>query len=259
MNDDKPQDILNNDTLDTPDTCAVIVAGGIGQRFGLPEGKQFVDMCGLPMVAWSMKAFDKAPSVGAMVLVLGQDKLDHVQAELLDELSLTKPVILACAGDTRQESVHNGLMAVPKEFQYVSIHDGARPLILPEVIEGSLRPLRENIEIDGVVCGQPCIDTLKLVDGNEILSTPNRANYWTVQTPQNFRRDKILSVHEWAQESDVEGTDDASLVERYGANLICFESPRDNIKVTVPEDLKPASAILQERLDLEAQGGCSCA
>ncbi len=258
MVNDKTQYSANTQTLAQPDTCAVIVAGGIGQRFGLPEGKQFVDMCGLPMVAWSMKAFDKAPSVGALVVVFSEEKLEYVQADLLDKLNLTKPVILACSGASRQESVHNGLCAVPDQFQYVAIHDGARPLVMTDVIEASLRPLRENIEIDGVVCGQPCIDTLKLVDGCEILSTPNRANYWTVQTPQNFRRDKILSVHEWARESHVEGTDDASLVERYGANLICFESPRDNIKVTVPEDLKPASAILQERLDLEEQGDCGC-
>ncbi len=257
MSDDN-NDILSSTDTNAPDTCAVIVAGGIGQRFGLPEGKQFVDMCGLPMVAWSMKAFDQAPSIGAIVLVCAQNKLSHVKSELLDNLTLQKPVILAHAGATRQESVHRGLEAVPEEFQYVSIHDGARPLILPEVIEASIAPLRESIELDGVVCGQPCIDTLKLVDGVEILSTPNRANYWTVQTPQNFRRDKILSVHEWAEESDIEGTDDASLVERYGANLICFEAPRDNIKVTVPEDLKPASAILQERLDKLA-GGTSCA
>ncbi len=257
MNNDKTNTI-DSDYSSVPDTCAVVVAGGIGARFGLPEGKQFVDMCGLPMVAWCMKAFDEAPSVGAIVLVLGEHKLEYAQDELIDRLNLSKEVILAPAGKTRQESVHNGLMAVPKEYTYVAIHDGARPLILPEVIEGSLVPLREKIEIDGVVCGQPCIDTLKLVDGNEIISTPNRANYWTVQTPQNFRRDKILSVHEWAQESDIEGTDDASLMERYGANLICFESPRDNIKVTVPEDLKPASGILQERLDKMDEGDCSC-
>ncbi len=256
MTNEIDQDIKNI-PLNSPDTCAVIVAGGIGQRFGLPEGKQFVDMCGLPMVGWSMKAFDKAPSIGAIVVVFGEEKFKHVQNELLNLLNVTKPVILACAGATRQESVHNGLLAVPKEYQYVSIHDGARPLILPDVIEGSLRPLRENIEIDGVVCGQPCIDTLKLVDGNEILSTPNRANYWTVQTPQNFRRDKILSVHEWAEESNVEGTDDSSLVERYGSNLICYDSPRDNIKVTVPEDLMPTSAILQDRLN-HMNEGCSC-
>ncbi len=257
MNDDITSDTLAFKKKNNADTCAVIVAGGIGQRFGLPEGKQFVDMCGLPMVAWSMIAFDAAPSIGAIVLVCAQDKQDHVQGELLDQLDLKTPVILAPSGATRQKSVHNGLVAVPQEFKYVSIHDGARPLILEEVIENSLVPLREKIELDGVVCGQPCIDTLKLVDGNEILSTPNRANYWTVQTPQNFRRDKILSVHEWAEESDVEGTDDASLVERYGANLICFEAPRDNIKVTVPEDLKPASAILQERLD-KAKGERVC-
>ncbi len=256
MNDDITND---NVTAKKSDTCAVIVAGGIGQRFGLPEGKQFVDMCGLPMVAWCMKAFEVAPSVGAMVLVCAEDKMDKVAEELLDQLNLTKPVILAHAGSTRQQSVHNGLKAVPKDFTYVSIHDGARPLILPEVIEDSLQPLRERIELDGVVCGQPCIDTLKLVDGTDILSTPNRANYWTVQTPQNFRLDKILSVHEWAEESQVEGTDDASLVERYGANLMCFEAPRDNIKVTVPEDLMPASAILQERLDAKVQGGTTCA
>lgn len=232
----------------TSDTCAVIAAGGSGERFGDPRGKQFVDICGLPMVAWSLIAFDAAPSVGQIVVVCAEDK----EREMLDatvlSISIATPVIFAAAGANRQASCRNGLSAVPPEFPLVAIHDGARPLITVEAIERVIAKVRGDLRLAGAVCGQPAIDTLKLVEDDTIISTPDRSVYWTAQTPQVFRTDVIRDAHERARADGFVGTDDASLVERLGGRVAVVASQRDNIKVTVPEDLRPVEAILSERL-----------
>ena len=102
--------------------------------------------------------------------------------------------------------------------------------------------------MDGVVCGQPAIDTLKIVDGNRIVETPPRSMYWAAQTPQIFKLDVVRRAHEEAIRQGFVGTDDSSLVERMGGCVMCVESPRDNLKVTLPEDLRPVTAILLGRM-----------
>ena len=107
------------------DTCAVIVAGGSGERFGDPRGKQFVDLCGLPLMSWSIMAFDRAPSVGRIVVVCSPDHADQVEGDVLAPLSLAKPVTLAPSGDTRQASVRSGLDAAAPDLPLVAVHDAA--------------------------------------------------------------------------------------------------------------------------------------
>ncbi len=102
--------------------------------------------------------------------------------------------------------------------------------------------------LDGVVCGQPAIDTLKIVDGDNIVETPPRELYWAAQTPQIFSVDAMKRAHAAAIAEGFIGTDDSSLVERMGGRVRCVQSPRDNLKVTVPEDLRPVTAILLGRM-----------
>ena len=99
-----------------------------------------------------------------------------------------------------------------------------------------------------MVCGQPAIDTLKIVSDGDIVETPPRSRYWAAQTPQIFSVEKMLAAHRAALEEGFVGTDDSSLVERIGGNVRCVQSPRDNLKVTVPEDLRPVTAILLGRM-----------
>lgn len=230
------------------DTCAVIVAGGSGQRFGYKDGKQLVDICGFPMLTWSLKAFDLAPSIGAIVVVVAHEKMQKTKERAVDSCDFKTPIYFAEAGETRQESVLSGLLKVPDEFGFVAIHDAARPLVQTSTIEGCLQAFREIDDADGVICGQPAVDTLKIVSNNSVLSTPCRSSYWAVQTPQVFETKKICAIHNWAEEIGYTGTDDASLVEHYGGIVKLFEAPRDNIKVTLPEDLHPVRAILEARL-----------
>lgn len=234
-----------------PDTCAVIVAGGSGERFGDPRGKQFVDLMGMPLVAWSLLAFDRAPSVGHLVLVCPSARLDEVCSDVLGPLDLRHEVALAPAGPTRQDSVFSGLMTVPEQYALVAIHDGARPLVEVDAIEACLSLVRDRADVDGAICASQATDTLKVVDPNgRIVSTPDRSVYWCAQTPQAFERKKIISAHEMSLLQGFAGTDDASLMEHCGGAVHVIATPRDNIKVTVPEDLALAEATLRARMGL---------
>lgn len=230
------------------DTCAVIVAGGSGERFGDPRGKQFVDLCGLPLMSWSIMAFDRAPSVGRIVVVCAPDHADQVEGDVLASLSLTKPVALAPSGATRQASVRSGLDAAPPDLPLVAVHDAARPLVEVGLIETAVGAVRSDQSLAGAILATRSVDTLKLVEGTMIVATPDRSFYWAAQTPQVFRRRALLAAHKAAEREGYQGTDDASLVERLGGRVRVVESTRDNIKITLPEDLALAEAALERRL-----------
>lgn len=232
------------------DTCAVIVAGGSGERFGDPRGKQFVELCGLPIMAWSILAFDRAPSVGHIVVVCPHGRLDEVRRNVLAGLTLRCEVTLALAGATRQDSVFAGLVTMPPDYELVAIHDGARPLVETESIERCIEAVRCDQTLAGAILASRETDTLKLCDSSGlIMATPDRSNYWCAQTPQVFRASKVIAAHKAAVWDDFVGTDDASLVEHHGGRMRVVEAPRDNIKITVPEDLSLAEATLARRLE----------
>lgn len=230
------------------DTCAIIVAGGRGERFGDPRGKQFVELCGLPLLCWSLMAFDRAPSVDRIVVACAPDRFSEVERDVLSRVALSKPVTLAPSGATRQASVLSGLSATPRELPLVAVHDAARPLVEPEQIERVAAAVRSDDQVAGAILAARAVDTLKLVEGSTIVATPDRSFYWAAQTPQVFRRRILLAAHKAAARDEYEGTDDASLVERMGGKVQVVEGSRDNIKVTVPEDLDVAEVTLGRRL-----------
>lgn len=237
-----------------PDTCAIILAGGTGERFGDPRGKQFVELCGLPLMSWSVMAFDRAPSVSSLVIVCAPDKVALVEKDVLAHLTLAKPVVFAPSGATRQDSVFSGLSAVPDEAELIAVHDSARPLIEVEAIERCCAEVRADASLAGAICANRSIDTLKLVEGTQILATPDRSFYWAAQTPQIFRAKPLIAAYKAALWDGFAGTDDSSLVERHGGRVRCVECSRDNIKVTLPEDLAVAAATLEQRLVDEGCG-----
>ena len=236
------------------DTCAIIAAGGLGSRFGDERGKQYVTLCGLPVAAWPVLAFDRAPSVAQIVVVCPAGRIDETRDAVMSKMTLTKPVSFVVGGATRQDSVFAGLEASRSDLALVAIHDAARPLITVEAIEGALAEVRDNAQLAGAICASRVTDTLKIVEGDVIVSTPDRAYYWAAQTPQVFRRAAVLSAHRIARREGFVGTDDASLVERQGGLVKCVETPRDNIKITVPEDLAVAEATLRARFAAEGCG-----
>ena len=230
--------------------CAIIVAGGCGQRFGRAEGKQLVNVAGKPLMTWSVAAFDRSELVQHIVVVAPGERTAQMRARAVDPYGFETPVTFAAAGATRQDSTRAGLAAVPAGMDIVAVHDSARPLIRTETIDAALLALEADPELDGVVCGQPAIDTLKRVDadgGQRFCATPDRSLFWTVQTPQVFRTAALRRAFELADAEGFVGTDDSSLVERAGGAVAGFNSPRDNLKVTVPEDLAVVEALLRAR------------
>lgn len=237
-----------------PDTCAIILAGGTGERFGDPRGKQFVDLCGLPLMCWSVMAFDRAPSIERLVVVCAPSKQAEVEQDVLGRLTLKKPVSFAASGATRQDSVFSGLQNVPRDQALIAVHDAARPLVEVEAIERACATVRADAGLAGAICAARSIDTLKLVEGTQIVATPDRSFYWAAQTPQVFRAKPLVAAYKAALWDGYAGTDDSSLVERHGGRVACVETSRDNIKVTIPEDLAVAQATLEQRLVEEGCG-----
>lgn len=234
-------------TAAAPDTCAVVAAGGLGLRFGDARGKQYVELCGLPVLDWSVAALDEAPSVGHIVIVCPHGRVEETR-KVVGLIVPCVPVTFVEGGATRQESCLAGIRAVPGDFSLVAIHDGARPLIRPETVEAVIARVRDDASLAGAICAHPSADTLKVVEGGIVRSTPDRSRYWAVQTPQVFRRATVLEAHLAAGREGFVGTDDASLVERAGGRVAVVESPSDNMKVTVPEDRLPVEAILASRI-----------
>ena len=230
-----------------PKTAAIILAGGTGERFGKDGGKQLVEIGGKPILTWSVEAFDAVGDIGLIVIVCPAERQGEYLSKAVDPFSFATPIVVAAAGSTRQESAFSGLELVPEEFEYVVMHDGARPLISADLIAHTIATLKGNIDADGAVVAHPAIDTLKVVENGVIVGTPDRSVFWNAQTPQVFRAGIYRRAHASAFSDGFVGTDDSSLIERLGGRVLVVEGKRDNIKLTVPEDYLMLVAAVRER------------
>lgn len=230
-----------------PKTAAIILAGGTGERFGKEGGKQLVEIGGKPILTWSVEAFDAVGDIGLIVIVCPAERQGEYLSKAVDPFSFATPIVVAAAGSTRQESAFSGLELVLEEFEYVVMHDGARPLISADLIAHTIATLKGNIDADGAVVAHPAIDTLKVVENGVIVGTPDRSVFWNAQTPQVFRAGIYRRAHASALSDGFVGTDDSSLIERLGGRVLVVEGKRDNIKLTVPEDYLMLVAAVRER------------
>lgn len=219
-----------------PKTAAIILAGGTGERFGKEGGKQLVEIAGKPILTWSAEAFDAVGDVGLIVIVCPEERMREYLSRAIDPFPFVTPVVLAPAGSIRQESAFSGLEMVGEEYEYVVLHDGARPLVSPELIEHTINTVKGNFDADGAVVAHPAVDTLKVVEDGVIMGTPDRSVFWNAQTPQVFRTGIYRRAHASALSDGFVGTDDSALIERLGGRVLVVEGKRDNIKLTVPED-----------------------
>lgn len=230
-------------------TAAVILAGGSGERFGRDGGKQLVEIAGKPMLTWAAEAFDAVGDIGLIVVVCPQERMQEYLEKAIDPFPFVTPVALAPAGSIRQESAFSGLEYVPEEFEFVVVHDGARPLVRHSTIEHTINTLKGNIDADGAVVAHPSIDTLKIVENGVITGTPDRTVFWNAQTPQVFRAGMLRRAHASALSDGFVGTDDSSLIERMGGRVLVVEGKRDNIKLTVPEDYLMLAAAVRRVME----------
>lgn len=216
---------------------AIILAGGSGSRMGAGMNKVLMPLAGATVIARSLRAF--AGMVDGMILVSRSE--DMQQMRLAAEQAGIDVRIVA-GGATRQESVWNGLYALPEACTHVMIHDGARCLVDKATIE---RCKASVLECGTGVAAIPVIDTIKETDAEElVVSTPDRSALRAVQTPQGFSLEIIREAHRKAQEAGFIGTDDASLVERLNIPVRLTLGDRRNIKLTTPEDMQMAEAFL---------------
>ncbi len=231
----------------SPKTAAIILAGGAGERFGRDDGKQLVEIAGRPILTWSAEAFDAVGDIGLIIIVCPEERADEYLKRAIDPFPFVTPVVMAPSGPIRQESAFSGLEYVGDEYEFVVLHDGARPLVSPELILHTINTVKGNFDVDGAVVAHPAIDTLKVVEDGVITGTPDRSVFWNAQTPQVFRLGIYRRAHAAALSDGFVGTDDSSLIERLGGKVLVVEGKRDNIKLTVPEDYAMLASAVKAR------------
>ena len=211
---------------------ALIVAAGRGERLGAPVAKALVPLGGRPMLDWSLDALRAVPAIERILVALppGVAPPDAVAA--------------VPGGETRSDSVRRALGAVG-DGDPVLVHDAARPLVTPELAQ---RVLEALAGADAAIAAAPVTDTVKRADESGlVLETLARAELWSVQTPQVFRREALERALDVPAEVLAAATDDAWLVERAGGTVRVVPAPPENLKVTTPMDLRVAELLLGER------------
>ena len=225
---------------------AIIVAAGTGSRMNLPEGqtKQNLELNGLPIIVRTVKQFELCEDIDEIILVVRRDEFD-IFKEYYKKYAFKKVTHIVAGGDTRQASVLNGLTKVSNIADFVTIHDGVRCLITPEMIS-EVCTFAYHYGASTAVT-RPS-DTLKASDdGSFIKETVDRNKIYQAQTPQIFKYDMYRAAALSAKKDGFEATDDNSLVERMKFKIYMCDLGKENIKITNYEDLFVAQAILNRR------------
>ena len=224
---------------------AIIVAAGEGKRMGGPISKTFLPIAGRPLVLRTLDRFFSTRSVEKVVVVVAEKDIRRGQELIQSDPNLRhRPWLLQAGGASRQESVRHGLEKLGLDCEIVAIHDGARPFISAALID---RCVDEASRHGAAVIGVPVRDTIKVVSADHwVKATPARDTLWEIQTPQAFRKELIVEAHNWGRRQAIEATDDAMLVELMGQPVFLLEGERTNIKITIPEDVLLAEALLRE-------------
>nr|WP_277880347.1 2-C-methyl-D-erythritol 4-phosphate cytidylyltransferase [Calothrix sp. FACHB-1219] len=222
----------------------LIPAAGIGRRMGSDRNKLLLKVRSQPLITWTLKAAEAATSITWIGIISQPDDWDDFR-EIVADLKLTKPVEFIQGGSTRQESVYNGLQTLPAAAEQVLIHDGARCLATPDLLNACAEAIRH---CPGLIAAIPVKDTIKVVDERGIIqSTPDRSQLWAAQTPQGFDVKLLKECHAKGVQEGWEVTDDAALFEKCGIEVRIVPGEETNLKVTTPQDLAIAEFILKSR------------
>ena len=220
----------------------LIPAAGSGTRMGATRNKLLIQLAGRPVLAWTLDAVMAAEKI-TWIGIVGQPVDKSSIMKLVKDSS--KPIQWINGGSSRQESVQLGVSALPCEAKHVLIHDGARCLVEPALLNRCAEVVASG---QAVIAATPMTDTVKRVDGNGLIAdTPERSELWSAQTPQGFSVAELSKGHDRALKNGWNVTDDASLFELLGWPVRILESPPSNIKVTTPFDLIVAEAVLVKR------------
>lgn len=230
-------------------TAAIVLAAGSGSRMHSNVKKQYMEINGKPLIYYALKAFEDS-FTDEVVLVVSPGDIDYCKREIVDKFGFTKVKSIVEGGAERYDSVRFGLHAISDDTDYVMIHDGARPFVTEDIMKRSVDAARENM---ACVIGMPVKDTIKVADENGFAKeTPDRKTLWMIQTPQTFEYSLIRKLYDKLEEDKEEIkakginiTDDAMVVETFSdVKVKLVEGSYNNIKVTTPEDIGIAQAIL---------------
>lgn len=230
-----------------PEQIVIIVAAGTGSRFGTEMPKQFLPLCGTPVVAHAINAFREALGADSRILLVLSESMIPLWRRLCADLAIESPEIVT-GGATRWESVRNAIAALGEASPSatVLIHDGARPLVTPEVIR---RAASCALNTDGAIPAVPVTDSLRRLDDSEVMSEPvDRSLFRAVQTPQAFSLWRLREAYRLPYQDDF--TDDASVLAAAGfQNVVLVGGSPENIKITTPVDMLLAEAIIKSRAE----------
>lgn len=224
---------------------AIIPAAGASKRMGTGVNKQLLSLNGRAVLEHTIRAISAANCITGIILAVKPGEESYFK-NWLNQLFGEIIRAVVPGGAERQESVGNCLEVVPADTEIVLVHDGARPLVEPSLVEKVV----ETAKAEGAATlGVPVKDTVKMMgEDNRVIKTIPRDKLWLVQTPQAFRYHIIYEAHKWASARDFYGTDDASLVEAMGHPVAMVRGSYANIKITTPEDMIIAEALMRTRL-----------
>lgn len=229
-------------------TSAIILAAGSSTRMGDGVSKQFLSVCGIPVVARTIMAFDRSEFINEIIVVCKKDEIAMYDG-FIEKYSIKTPFKVVEGGSTRQESARFGSDAVDPKSKYIAIHDAARCLITDKLIANVCHAAFISRD-RGAILAIKATDTVKIADKSAFVeSTPERKLVWQAQTPQVFPLNAYRAAAYIARDEEYEGTDDASLLEHIKFPVKLVEGSRENIKVTEPIDICIAEAILKSRED----------
>ena len=221
----------------------VIVAAGKGTRLQSELPKPFLSVAGRPILVHTLRRFEPIEVVRRIVVVVAAEREALCRELLHTHGPWPQPIAVVHGGAERQDSVWNGLAALETHCEIVAIHDAARPFISVEAIQRSIEAAAET---GSAVVATPVRDTIKRADAQHtIRETVSRHDLWLAQTPQTFQVGVIRAAHQWAQQRGIVGTYDATLVEQMGRPVRIVPGDALNFKITTPDDLALAQAVLQ--------------
>ena len=221
--------------------AAIVAAGGTGSRLGRKTHKPFVRLAGRPLLCWTLRALEASRLVERIVLVVHPDDI-RPAGRMVRRFRLRKVGRIVAGGSSRSDSVWRGIQALPAGTEWVLVHDGARPLVSPALVEETLKAAREH---GAAIAAVPVVPTIKQAEGGWVTRTLDRTHLWAVQTPQAFRLGLLRKAHERGRARKIRPTDDAALVEAMGRPVRIVLGSERNLKVTTPEELLIAGALLR--------------
>lgn len=225
-------------------TSAIIAAAGLSERFGGTETKQMTELCGVPVLIHTLKAFENTDCIHEIIIVARKNEAPYWE-KACKEYGISKLSKIVIGSDTRQKSVMNGFEAIDERAKFVAIADGARCLVTPEQITSVCRAA---YKYKAATAAHRATDTVKIADKKGFIDvTADRNTVWLAQTPQVFKVKLYRAASVIAVEKKHEGTDDNSLVEFIGHPIRLVECGAQNIKITTYDDLASARGVLEAR------------